>query len=106
MPGLPARCTPRRGLSGPRRLGHEIGEEAGKGSVFAKETYKMMEERVADFTGNVEASGIFKGDHECMICDGVMGNIVIKISQGLMESAGALLRREIKKSPRDSTIFL
>lgn len=76
-----------------------IGEEAGKGSGFAKETHKMMEDRVDDFTGNVEASGIFKGENDCVICDGVMGNIVIKISQGLMESAGALLRREIRKSP-------
>ncbi len=76
-----------------------IGEEAGKGSGFAKETYKMMEEGVSDFKGNVEASGIFKGDNDCIICDGVMGNVVIKISQGLMESAGALLRREIRKSP-------
>ena len=84
--------TPRVGLL-------NIGEEAGKGSGFAKEIYKMMEERVADFDGNVEASGIFKGEHDCIICDGVMGNIVIKISQGLMESAAALLRREISKSP-------
>ncbi|MCK5260365.1 MAG: phosphate acyltransferase PlsX [Candidatus Omnitrophica bacterium] len=76
-----------------------IGEEAGKGSGFAKETYKMMEERVGHFNGNVEASAIFEGENDCIICDGVMGNIVIKISQGLMESAAALLRREISKSP-------
>lgn len=76
-----------------------IGEEAGKGSGFAKETHKMMDEHVAGFTGNVEASGIFKGQNDCIICDGVMGNIVIKISEGLMESASALMRREIRKSP-------
>jgi len=76
-----------------------IGEEASKGSGFIKETHKMMEERVADFTGNVEANGIFTGDSDCIICDGVMGNVVIKISEGLMESASALMRREIKKSP-------
>jgi len=76
-----------------------IGEEAGKGSGFYKETYKMMEERVGDFTGNVEANGLFKGENDCIICDGVMGNVVIKISQGLMEGAASLLRREIKKSP-------
>jgi glycerol-3-phosphate acyltransferase PlsX len=76
-----------------------IGEEAGKGSGLTKEVYKMIEERIPDFIGNVEANGIFKGDSDCIICDGVMGNIVIKISQGLMESASALMRREIEKSP-------
>ena len=87
------------GVDGPKVGLLNIGEEAGKGSGFAKETYKLMEEGVTDFTGNVEASAIFKGENDCIICDGVMGNIVIKISQGLMESAGALLRREISKSP-------
>jgi glycerol-3-phosphate acyltransferase PlsX len=76
-----------------------IGEEAGKGSGFAKETYKLMEERIAGFNGNIEPNGIFKGESDCIICDGVMGNVVIKISEGLMESASALMRREIKKSP-------
>src|SRR3989338_1276851 len=76
-----------------------IGAEAGKGSVFIKEVYKMIEGRVENFIGNVEASDIFKGKHDCIICDGVMGNIVIKISQGLMESASALMRREVSKSP-------
>ncbi len=76
-----------------------IGEEAGKGSGLAREVYKMIEENVADFTGNIEASAVFKGESDCIICDGVMGNVVIKLSQGLMESAGALMRREIRKSP-------
>ena len=87
------------GVNNPRVGLLNIGEEAGKGIGFTKETYKMMEERVSDFSGNVEASGIFKGENDCIVCDGFMGNIVIKISQGLMESAGALLRREISKSP-------
>lgn len=76
-----------------------IGEEESKGSGFAKEAYKMIEDRISNFTGNIEANDIFKGESDCIICDGVMGNIVIKISEGLMESAAALMRREIKKSP-------
>lgn len=76
-----------------------IGEEAGKGNLFTKEVHKMIAESIPDFTGNVEASGVFKGGNDCVICEGVMGNIVIKIAQGLMESASALMRREIHKSP-------
>jgi len=76
-----------------------IGEEASKGSGFIKDVHKLIEERVPGFTGNVDASGVYKGECDCIICDGVMGNIVIKISAGLMESASALMSREIRKSP-------
>ena len=58
----------------------------------------MIEENISGFTGNLDASGVFKGGYDCIICDGVMGNITIKISTGLMESASALMRREIRKS--------
>lgn len=76
-----------------------IGEEATKGGDFVKDIHKLMEERVTNFIGNVEANEVFTGRSDCIICDGFVGNVVIKISEGLMESAGALLRREIKKSP-------
>ena len=76
-----------------------IGEEEGKGTGFEKETYKLMSERVKDFLGNIEPNEVFSGKCDCIICDGFVGNVVIKISEGLMESAAALLRREIKKSP-------
>lgn len=76
-----------------------IGEEEGKGSDFHKETYKLISGRLSNFVGNVEANEVFKGKCDCIICDGFVGNVVIKVSEGLMESAATLLRREIKKSP-------
>jgi len=76
-----------------------IGEESSKGGGFAKEAYKLMEDRVPNFIGNIEANEIFSGKSDCIVCDGFVGNVVIKVSQGLMESAGALMKREIKKSP-------
>lgn len=76
-----------------------IGEEETKGSDFEKETHKIMEQKVSGFIGNIEANEVFTGRADCIICDGFVGNIVIKISEGLMESAGTLLKREIKKSP-------
>jgi glycerol-3-phosphate acyltransferase PlsX len=76
-----------------------IGEEETKGSDFEKESHKLMEKNVNGFIGNIEANEVFSGKADCVICDGFVGNIVIKISEGLMESAGTLLKREIKKSP-------
>ncbi len=76
-----------------------IGEESSKGGGFAKETYKLMESRLSNFIGNIEANEVYKGKSDCIICDGFVGNVVIKVSQGLMESAGKLVKREVKKSP-------
>lgn len=76
-----------------------IGEEAGKGGNLAKEAYKLMEGRVKNFIGNVEASEVYTGKSTCIVCDGFVGNIVLKVSEGLMESAGHLVKREVKKSP-------
>lgn len=76
-----------------------IGEESSKGGGFIKDTHKLMEERLENFTGNIEASEVFGGKSDCIICDGFVGNVVIKVAEGLMESAATLLRQEIKKSP-------
>jgi phosphate acyltransferase len=76
-----------------------IGAEESKGSDFVKETHKLFVDRMNNFIGNVEANEIFSGRCDCIICDGFVGNIVIKISESLMESTGALIKRELKKSP-------
>ena len=76
-----------------------IGEEECKGTDFQKETHKLMGERLKNFIGNIEPNEIFSGKCDCIICDGFVGNVLIKVSEGLMESASALMRREIKKSP-------
>ena len=75
-----------------------IGEEESKGTDFHKETYKLMEEKLPNFVGNVEASEVFSGKSDCIICDGFVGNVVLKVSEGLLESVGKLLKREVKKS--------
>lgn len=87
------------GVSDPKVGLVNIGSEESKGTGFEKETYKMMEEKVANFVGNVEANQVFSGVSDCIVCNGFVGNIIIKTSEGLMESAATLLRREIKKSP-------
>ncbi len=76
-----------------------IGEESTKGTDFVKEIHKLMTEKVKNFIGNTEANEVYTGKSDCIICDGFVGNIVLKVSEGLMESASVLMRREIKKSP-------
>lgn len=76
-----------------------IGAEESKGTDFIKETHKLFLESLSNFAGNIEANEIFSGRCDCIICDGYVGNVVIKTSESLMESALTLVRREVKKSP-------
>ncbi|MBI3314338.1 MAG: phosphate acyltransferase PlsX [Candidatus Omnitrophica bacterium] len=76
-----------------------IGAEEGKGTELEKEAHKILEEREPDFIGNIEANEIFTGKAHCVVCDGYVGNVALKISEGLMESVAILMKREIKKNP-------
>jgi phosphate acyltransferase len=76
-----------------------IGSEEGKGTDLQKEAHKLLEEKEPNFIGNVEANEIYTGKAHCIVCDGYVGNVALKVSEGLMESVGILMKREIKKSP-------
>ena len=76
-----------------------IGTEEGKGTGLEKEVHKMLEELEPNFIGNIEANEIFTGKANCIVCDGYVGNVALKVSEGLMESVGTLMKREIKKNP-------
>ncbi len=76
-----------------------IGAEECKGTDFEKETHKLLQEKFKDFYGNIEANEIYSGKCDCIVCDGYVGNIVLKVSEGLMESVGTLVKKEVKKDP-------
>ena len=76
-----------------------IGEEECKGTGLEQEAHKLLEEKEPCFVGNVEANEVFAGKTDCIVCDGYVGNVTLKIAEGLMESAGKLLKREISKNP-------
>ena len=76
-----------------------IGEEEGKGSGFDKQAYDLLKTKVPGFVGNIEPNKIFVSNVDCIVCTGFVGNVIIKLSEGLMESAGVVLKREIKQNP-------
>ncbi len=76
-----------------------IGEEECKGTDLEKEAHKLLEEKEPLFIGNVEANEVYTGKADCIVCDGYVGNITLKVSEGLLESIGKLLKREIFKNP-------
>ena len=72
-----------------------IGEEEAKGTDFVKETHQLLAGARLNFIGNVEGKDIFKGKAEIVICDGFVGNVALKVSEGVAEAFGELLRREL-----------
>jgi len=75
-----------------------IGEETGKGNNLIKEAYSLLDRSRLNFIGNIEGRDIFKGDVDVVVCDGFVGNICLKISEGLVVAAMKMLREEILKS--------
>jgi glycerol-3-phosphate acyltransferase PlsX len=83
-----------------------IGEETGKGNALVKETYELLKQSPLNFIGNVEGRDVYKGDVDVIVCDGFVGNISLKISEGFAEAAMQLLKREIMKTWRAKLGYL
>ncbi|MBI3306261.1 MAG: phosphate acyltransferase PlsX [Candidatus Omnitrophica bacterium] len=76
-----------------------IGEEESKGTEVLKEAYKLLRESSLNFIGNIEGRDFFTGKVDCIICDGFVGNVVLKMCESVLETAVALITRELKKNP-------
>ena len=83
-----------------------IGEESGKGNSLVKETHDLLKASSLNFIGNVEGCDVYKGDVDVIVCDGFVGNISLKISEGLAEAAMQMLKVEIMKSLRAKIGYL
>lgn len=75
-----------------------IGTEEGKGNELSKETYDLLKNTNVNFTGNIEARDIPEGDADVLICDGFVGNIILKLTEGLAMSIFSLLKEEFMSS--------
>lgn len=74
------------------------GEEDSKGNELTKESFIMLKKHNF-FKGNVEGADIFNGSTDVIVCDGFTGNLVLKASEGVANSIGAIIKSEMKKSP-------
>ncbi len=76
-----------------------IGTEASKGTEFAQACHALLAKAPITFAGNVEGHGIFRKPVEVVVCDGFVGNIVLKAIEGLAQSVFGWLRTELKANP-------
>ncbi|MBU9888532.1 MAG: phosphate acyltransferase PlsX [Candidatus Omnitrophica bacterium] len=76
-----------------------IGEEESKGTEVLKEAYKLLRESSLNFIGNIEGRDFFSGKADCIICDGFVGNVVLKMIESVLETTVSLISRELHKNP-------
>jgi len=75
-----------------------IGEEEIKGNELAKQTGELLRASGLNFHGNVEGNDIFKGTTQVVICDGFVGNVALKASEGLVTMLYGMLREEFTRN--------
>ena len=75
-----------------------IGEEAIKGNDVVKEAGELLRESGLNFYGNVEGNDIYEGTVDVVVCDGFVGNVALKTSEGLAQMLGAFLKQEFGRS--------
>ena len=77
-----------------------IGSEPNKGNELTKESYKLLSAAPINFIGNVEGHDLFGGNNvDVVVCDGFVGNTVLKSCERLAKAIGGWLRQEMQKNP-------
>lgn len=86
------------GISEPRVGLLSIGEEPTKGNELTKATYELLQKASLNFIGNVEGRELFADVADVVVCDGFVGNVVIKVSEGLGEFVVDSVKGEVNQS--------
>ena len=77
-----------------------VGTEDVKGNDLTQETFKLCRQVNLNFIGNVEGHDLFADSVDVVVCDGFVGNIVLKTCEGLASNIFRWLRRELTKNPK------
>jgi glycerol-3-phosphate acyltransferase PlsX len=86
------------GIKNPRVGILSIGEEEGKGNELVKETYPLLKRSKLNFLGNAEGRDIYAGTFDVIVCDGFVGNVVLKASESLGFAVLQMIKEEVQKS--------
>jgi len=75
-----------------------IGEEGSKGNELVRYTYDLFEKSTLNFVGNIEGRDLLTGDVKIVVCDGFVGNVALKLTEGTAESMARLMKKELMRS--------
>lgn len=84
------------GVDQPRVGLLSIGEEESKGNDLTREAHRLLKTAPVHFIGNIEGREIYSGVADVVVCDGFTGNVVLKTSEGLVDTVEALLGDELQ----------
>jgi glycerol-3-phosphate acyltransferase PlsX len=83
-----------------------IGEEEIKGNEVVKGAAELLRASDLNFFGNIEGNDIYKGTTDVVVCDGFVGNVALKTSEGLAQMIGTFLREEFSRGPLRKLMYL
>ncbi|WP_447977825.1 phosphate acyltransferase PlsX [Candidatus Nitrospira bockiana] len=86
------------GKANPRVGLLSIGEEDSKGNEVTKQAFSLLKVSPINFVGNVEGRDVYSGAADVIVCDGFIGNVALKISEGVADTIKKLLMKEIAGS--------
>jgi glycerol-3-phosphate acyltransferase PlsX len=89
------------GIEAPRIALLNVGEEPEKGDELALETHKLLSASELNFVGNVEGRDLIAGTSDVIVCDGFVGNVLLKFYESVAAYIVKMLRRELDKTGRD-----
>ena len=75
-----------------------VGVEDSKGNEVVKEASQLLKQSSLNFKGNVEGTDIYKGTTDVIVCDGFVGNVALKTSEGLAQMLGKYLKEEFHRN--------
>jgi phosphate acyltransferase len=76
-----------------------VGEEDVKGSDTTKQTFKLLKQSPLNFRGNIEGHDLFEDPVEVVVCDGFVGNVVLKTCESIAHAIFEWLKHELKQNP-------
>jgi glycerol-3-phosphate acyltransferase PlsX len=94
------------GMEEPRVGLLNVGEEDGKGTDLVRDAYGLLAEGELNFVGNVEARDIHRGVCDVLVCDGFVGNVVLKLIEGVAEKLFRMVLEGITQTcPENQEVF-
>lgn len=94
------------GTPSPRIGLMSIGGEEGKGTEVTREVFRVLKTTGLNFVGNVEGNDVFNGSTDVVVCDGFVGNVILKSAESLAQVLGRMLREELSELPRTRLGYL
>ena len=91
MGRFPTASNPRVGLL-------SVGEEETKGNDLTRDAFQLIKTLPLNFLGNVEGRDLYNGRADVIVCDGFVGNVALKVSEGLVEAVRAILKESLQST--------